>query len=299
MTDCEGLKELTGLIIKRFSGYYYVADESDCLVECKLRGKVKDKAILAGDRVRVSLTEPGKGIIEEVLPRHMEMVRPAIANVDQVLVVMSYDRPAPNSQLLDRLLLMAEYHGLAPTIVFNKCDLLASPIINNMIDLYRNIGYQVVLASTKKNIGKDELVAYLTAHITVIAGPSGVGKSSLLNLMIPGSELKTQEVSEKIGRGRHTTRHAELFRLPGGGWIADTPGFSLLETPDVKKVDLDSYFLEFGDPSEECRFSDCIHSGEKDCGVKQAVETGEIASSRYESYLCFLEEVIQKERCYK
>lgn len=298
MTGFKGLKEPDGLVIKRFSGYYYVENDSG-IFECKLRGKVKDQAILAGDRVRISVTEPGKGIIEEVLPRDMEMVRPAIVNVDQVLVVMSFDRPAPNLQLLDRLLLMTEFHGLTAGLVLNKCDLPASIIIDNIIASYRKIGYQVILTSTREKIGMTDLAAFLADHITVIAGPSGVGKSSILNNMVPGSELKTQEVSRKIGRGRHTTRHAELFRLPGGGWIADTPGFSVLETPPMKREELAGCFIEFDDPASECKFSDCLHSGEIDCGVKSAVETGEISASRYESYLCFLEEVIQKERCYK
>lgn len=298
MTGFAGHKEPDGLVIKRFSGYYYVANDSG-IFECKLRGKVKDQVILAGDRVRISVIEPLKGIIEEVLPRDMEMTRPAIANVDQVLIVMSFDRPAPNLQLLDRLLLMTEYQGLAASIALNKCDLQGGTLIDDIIALYRKIGYQVILTSTREKIGMKDLAAYLAEHITVIAGPSGVGKSSILNLIVPGSESKTQEVSRKIGRGRHTTRHAELFMLPGGGWIADTPGFSVVETPPMKREQLAGYFIEFENHAAECRFSDCLHSGEKDCGVKSAVEAGEIASTRYESYLCFLDEVIQKERCYK
>jgi ribosome biogenesis GTPase len=288
-----------GLVLKRYSGFYYVQDTNEQLLECKLRGKVKKDIILVGDRVRITRTGEGQGIIEEVLPRSVELVRPAIANVNQAVVVMSFDQPTPNLKLLDRLLILIEHLALGAVIVLNKCDLPGNQTVEMIIDYYQRIGYPVIQTSTTIGAGLTELTASMIGKITVIAGPSGVGKTSLLNLLVPGRELKTGEVSHKLGRGKHTTRHVELFPLSSGGWVADTPGFTVVDNPPIKREDLSRLFIEFAGPAEECRFLDCLHSGEVDCGVKDAVKDGLILNSRYQNYLTILEEVIERERCYR
>ncbi len=297
MTGAPETPECQGLVVKRYSGFYYVQSDTRIL-ECKLRGKVKDGAILAGDRVRLTLTSHDSGIIEEVFPRTVELARPNIANVNQVLLVMSFRDPETNLQLLDRLLIMAEDAGLQSVIVLNKCDLQVNETADIVRDYYARIGYPVLLTSSKQNIGIDTLTAAMSGKITVIAGPSGVGKTSLLNLLVPGRKMKTGAISKKLGRGKHTTRHVELFPLPTGGWLADTPGFGVLDLPKMSKLDLRELFPEFDMPSKDCRFADCIHVGEKDCRVKDAVQSGDILKSRYQSYLTCLDEVMEKERCY-
>ncbi|MGE5544643.1 MAG: ribosome small subunit-dependent GTPase A [Bacillota bacterium] len=299
MTDRVRAEKTHGLVLKRYSGFYYVQHPDGELFECKLRGKVKDGVILVGDRVRIQQTGAGQGIIEEVLPREVELIRPAIANVNQVMVVMSFDQPPPNLKLLDRLLIMIEHLNLAAVTVLNKCDLPGDRTVETIREYYPRIGYPVILTSTMISVGVPDLLAAMREKITVFAGPSGVGKTSLLNLLIPGRGLKTGQVSHKLGRGKHTTRHAELFPLPSGGWVADTPGFTVVDNPVIKREELSRLFREFAGPAKDCRFPDCLHSGEVDCGVKDAVEDGTILLSRYQNYRTILTEVIERERCYR
>lgn len=299
MTD-QGLANYTyGLVLKRYSGFYYVQSHNGELIECKLRGKVKDGVILVGDRVRVKPTGEGQGIIEEVLPRAVELIRPAIANVNQVMVVLSFDQPAPNLKLLDRLIILIEHLALSLVIVLNKCDLPDNQMTETIKEYYQRIGYPVILTSTTICKGLPEVLTAMSGRITVITGPSGVGKTSLLNLLVPGRGLKTGQVSRKLGRGKHTTRHVELFPLSSGGWVADTPGFTVVDNPLIKREELSGLFIEFAGAAERCRFIDCLHSGETDCGVKDAVKDGTILTSRYQNYLTILAEVIEKERCYR
>lgn len=290
---------INGLVLKRYSGFYYVQSPDGELFECKLRGKLQDDVILVGDRVQFTPTENGRGIVERVLPRDVHLRRPAIANVNQVLVVMSFDQPEPNLKLLDRLLILVESLNLAAVIVLNKCDLPGNETVATIRDYYHRIGYPVVVTSAANGTGVKELNEVMSGKISVIAGPSGVGKSSLLNLLVPGQELKTGQISRKLGRGRHTTRHVELFPLPSGGWVADTPGFTVVDNPPIKREDLAPLFIEFAEPSGNCRFLDCLHSGEVDCGVKAAVGDGIILASRYQNYLTILGEIIEQERCYR
>lgn len=299
MTDQGKVDYTYGLVLKRYSGFYYIQETNEELLECKLRGKVKNEVILVGDRVGVTRTGENKGIIEEVLPRSVELLRPAIANINQVLVVMSFDRPCPNLKLLDRLLILIEHLGLAAVIVLNKCDLTGNQAVEDINGYYQRIGYPVIPTSTTMNVGLPELSATMSGKITVIAGPSGVGKTSLLNMLVPGRGLKTGQVSSKLGQGKHTTRHVELFPLPAGGWVADTPGFTVVDNPLIKREELSRLFKEFAGPAEECRFINCLHSGEIDCGVKDAVKDGSILASRYQNYLTSLAEVIERERCYR
>lgn len=290
---------LEGVVIRKTSGFYYVQTGEGSTWECRLRGKLKDKVVLTGDRVKMVPLNGDQGIIEEVFPRLNELVRPAIANVQQVLVVMSYDAPAPNLKLLDRLLVLAEERELRAVVVLNKCDLEPHPVAAVIKEKYPAIGYPVCVTSAQKGLGLERLREEMKEKISVLAGPSGVGKSSLLNRLVPGAGLRTQEVSVKIGRGRHTTRHVELFTLPDGGWVADTPGFSHLDIQDIKKEKLARLFPEFSEALSECRFSNCLHVKEEECGVKARLQQGLIMESRYHSYLTFLAEITEKERYYR
>ncbi len=289
--------QLEGLVLKNYSGFYYVQDQNQAIYECKTRGKLKEK-ILTGDRVIITDLGDGTGIMEERLPRVSELYRPKIANVSMVLIVLAYDRPKPDLTLLDRLLFLTQFSGLLPIIVLNKCDLEEDPRIAQIEQYYPHAGYKVVKTSTKKGIGQELLKELIKDQIAVMAGPSGSGKSSLLNSLSGQVPVRTQEVSNKIGRGRHTTRHVELYPLDNGGWLADTPGFSVLEMPQITRQEFTGYFPDFEQYTSDCRFANCIHYKEADCQVKRAVDNGEIAASRYQHYRSMLEEIIENERCY-
>lgn len=286
-----------GVVIRKYSGFYYVQDQAGSTCECKLRGKIKCQ-VLTGDRVGYTALDHGKGVLEEVLPRRNELYRPRIANVDLVMIVMACDKPAPSLMLLDRLLVLARHNHFSPLIVLNKCDLPDSAEADFISEYYPAAGYDLVKTSAQTQNGLDRLRGAVKDRIAVFAGPSGVGKSSLLNAIQEGLDLRTQEVSKKLGRGRHTTRHVELYPIPSGGWIADTPGFSVLDLPVINKHLLWEYFIEFSHYTNECRFSNCLHYKEKECGVRRAVQEEAIAPSRYKNYVAILEEIMKNERCY-
>ena len=286
-----------GLVLKSLSGFHYVQASDGEVYECRLRGKIRAR-VLTGDQVVYTTLENNRGVIEEILPRSTQLYRPPIANVSMLFIVLAYARPRPSLMALDRLLIMAEWHGLESCIVMNKSDLTPEPEAVSIIEYYPQIGYQLLQTSALNGQG-GEVTGVVGNSIAVLAGPSGAGKSSLLNLMLPDVSLEIQEVSRKLGRGRHTTRHVELFSLHEGGWIADTPGFSALELPRMKREELAMHFIEFQEPASGCRFADCLHHQERDCGVKEAVNRGEIASFRYENYVSILGEVIEKERSYQ
>ncbi|MBO8158511.1 ribosome small subunit-dependent GTPase A [Thermosyntropha sp.] len=288
--------EREGVILKKYSGFYYVQQDAK-IYECKLRGKIKEQ-VLTGDKVAISVLDDDRGIIEKVFPRRNELIRPKIANVSLVLIVMCNNKPAPSLNLLDRILFLACYNGIKPYIILNKNDLAPDPKAVLIKNYYPYAGFNFLETSVIKNTGIQELKEIIKGEIAVFAGPSGGGKSSLLNLITDGVEAKTGEVSSKIGRGRHTTRHVELYPLSSGGFIADTPGFSVLNMPDITKNEFPRYFPDFADFAEECRFPNCLHWKEKECGVKEAVKQGAIAEFRYKNYLTMLEEVAKNERCY-
>ncbi|MDD2509734.1 MAG: ribosome small subunit-dependent GTPase A [Syntrophomonas sp.] len=291
--------KVEGLVLKRYSGFYYVQDEQYQIYECKLRGKIK-VAVLTGDRVGFTPLEAGKGILESILPRKNELYRPRIANVNLLLIIMACKQPAPSLILLDKLLLMASFYRLTPQILLNKSDLPPDSKSVFIEDYYPRICLPPIKTSAKEKTGIDLLRKVIEKKIAVFAGPSGAGKSSLLNTLIDGVSVKTQELSKKVARGKHTTRHVELYPLRSGGWIADTPGFSLIETPAaIKSSELSGHFSELGSVAGGCRFNDCLHRGEKHCAVKEAVNEGLIAPSRYKNYLYILEEILAKERSYK
>lgn len=286
-----------GIVVKIHSNYYYVVREN-VVIECFLRGKFKKQKIqpMVGDLVSFSLTGEKSGVIEKILPRESELRRPPVANLNQVVIVFSLTNPDPNWLLFDRFLVLAEHARLEVLICFNKVDLLEQDrwLKDNQADLYEKIGYQVLYCSTKKNIGIEELRAFLKDKISVFAGPSGVGKSALLNTIQPGLKLKTGELSEKIQRGKHTTRHVELIKLEFGGLVVDAPGFSYLVLEEIEKEELASLFPEIEEASSDCRYNPCFHWKESNCGVKRQVEAGIISERRYQHYLKFLAEITDK-----
>ncbi len=290
--------QLNGIIIKKIAGFYYVQHEDGSIYESKLRGKVKQQ-VLTGDRVVITVVDNNRGIMERVLPRDNELYRPKIANVTAVIIVLAYDRPAPSSILLDRLLFLSDYNHLQPIIVLNKCDTPENEKAKLIKSYYPGAGFIFILSSAKTGCGIQEIRNAVQGHVAVMAGPSGAGKSTLLNTLSEGLNIRTQEVSSKIGRGKHTTRHVELFPLPSGGFIADTPGFSVIDTPDISRREVARHFPDFAQYAELCEFGDCLHYKERNCGVKKARDEGRIAGFRYNNYVTILEEVISSERCYK
>lgn len=293
---------INGKIIKGIGGFYYVDTEKG-LYECRARGIFRKNKItpLVGDRVSISVVdeENKKGVVEEIEKRDTELVRPPIANVDKALIVFAIKNPAPNLSLLDRFIVLAEKENLEIVIVFTKVDLDADgELLEELKSIYEVSGYKVIPVSNKLKLNIDKIKEELKENTVVFAGPSGVGKSSLLNEVDKNFELKTGEVSDKIKRGKHTTRHAELLKLECGGTVADTPGFSSLTLDDIDESELKEYFIEF-DKYDDCRFgSRCIHENEPSCAVKEAVENGEISKKRYESYIQLLNEIRSGKRRY-
>ena len=287
-----------GVILKGVGGFYSVLiDGEDEVVVCRLRGRLRlgERRVLPGDRVEVSLEDGEEGVVEEILPRHSEMIRPPVANVDQVVVVQSVAQPDPSPTLIDRLVVLAEDSHLGVILVFNKVDEGLTDEARRLVDIYWSIGYPVLLTSAKSKEGVEELTDALVGKISMLAGLSGVGKSSVINAILPGANLTTGSVSERLGRGRHTTRHVELLPLPKGGLLADTPGFSQLQLPEMERARLQELFIEFGKYAPQCRFSGCLHYKEPDCAVQEAVAQHHIAESRYANYVTLLEELIEYE----
>ncbi|MBR8663846.1 ribosome small subunit-dependent GTPase A [Bacillus paralicheniformis] len=284
-----------GKIIKALSGFYYVLD-GDQIIQCRGRGVFRKNKItpLVGDDVVYQADNDKEGYILEIKDRFNELVRPPISNVDQAVLVFSAKEPTFSTSLLDRFLVLVEAGGIRPIICITKMDLVDDDALKERIhqyaDDYRNIGYSVYMTSMKNGSGIEDIVSHFQDKITVFAGQSGVGKSSLLNAISPELELKTAGISAHLGRGKHTTRHVELIDI-NGGLVADTPGFSSLEFAGIEAEDLGSAFLEISDKSAECKFRGCLHMKEPNCAVKRAVENGEIAQYRYDHYVEFLTEI--------
>ena len=292
---------LDGKIIKGIGGFYYVDTEFG-VYECRARGIFrKDKITpLVGDRVKISIVdeESKKGVVEEIDKRDTELVRPPISNVDKAIIVFAITNPKPNLSLLDRFIVLAEKENLEIVIVFTKQDLDEDNTLVDLKSIYELSGYKVIPVSTKTKLNIDKIKEELKDNVVVFAGPSGVGKSSLLNEIDSEFKLQTGEVSDKIKRGKHTTRHAELLKLECGGMVADTPGFSSLNLDDIEDTELKNYFIEF-DEFDDCRFGyRCVHENEPSCSVKEAVENGKIHKKRYDSYIQLLNEIRQGKRRY-
>ena len=283
---------MTGIITKALSGFYYVACDGEIL-ECKARGSFRKSGVspLVGDRVEFEKTGDKSGIIDIILPRKNSISRPPVANIDKLFIVSSYSSPAPNTFLIDKMTVIAKYNNITPVIVFNKSDM---GDFSTWKGLYEKAGFNTYVISAQDGEGIDSLKAELKDCVSAFTGNSGVGKSSILNCIFGEGIIATGEVSEKLGRGRHTTRHTELYELPFGGFVADTPGFSSLDidTMDYElKERLPELFGEFEDYIDSCRFSSCTHTKENGCAVTEAVKNGEITESRHKSYVQLFEEL--------
>ena len=291
---------MLGKIIKGIAGFYYVQAEDGNTYACRAKGIFRSQNIkpLVGDRVEIQiLDETAKeGSVTRILARTNMLIRPAVANIDQALVVFAVQDPEPNCNLLDRFLISMEYQHIPVHICFNKMDLTCSDLPQQLRNTYEKAGYRVFFLSTRTGDGIDAIRGLLHKKTTVLAGPSGVGKSSLINLLYPQAEMETGAVSEKIRRGKHTTRHSEFFCLEPGTYLFDTPGFSSVYLPDCPPEQLKDFYPEFRPYEEQCRFLGCVHMGERDCGVKDAVRRGDIAAGRYENYRLFYGEQKEKRR---
>ena len=271
-----------GRIVRALSGFYTV----DCAgerIECRARGVMRNQGItpLVGDEVTLSVGE-GLAAVEEILPRRNALLRPPVANIDKLYLLSAFADPAPSPLLLDTQTAVCERAGITPVIVFNKCD---EGDFSAIAAAYRTTGYEIFVISCKTGEGIDALRESIPEGICAFTGNSGVGKSTLLNLLVPGLALPTGEVSAKLGRGRHTTRHVELYDMGGGRLLADTPGFSSLSCDPVPKEEVAALFPEFRDHLGDCRFTTCSHICEPGCGILAALAAGEIAPPRHASYV--------------
>lgn len=291
---------MQGKIIKGIGGFYYIYVEHYGVYECKAKGVFRNRKIkpLVGDNVEIDVLDEAdkKGNIREILPRKNELIRPAVANIDQTLVFFAAAQPEPNLGLLDRFLLQMEYKHIPTIIGFNKCDLIDRQKQDELRSIYEASGYPMVFVSVREEMDLEAVRQLLKGKTTALAGPSGVGKSSLMNWLLPEADMETGAVSEKIKRGRHTTRHSELFHLGEETYLFDTPGFSSLYLNDFTDETLKNYFPEFGEYEHECRFIGCNHVNEPDCGVKTALANGEISPIRYEHYLQMYRELKEQRR---
>lgn len=287
---------MTGLITKGIGGFYYVLTDEG-MIEAKGRGIFKKDGITlaVGDMVELEKTEEGKGVITGIRPRKNKFIRPPIVNVDTFIVVFAPVRPRPNYMLIDKFLIMAERNGIEPILCLNKCDLASAEEIRSICELYEKV-YPILTVSCETGEGLADLQALVAGKKAALAGPSGVGKSTILNHLHPAANMQTGEVSEKTSRGKHTTRHVEIFQMEGGGMIYDTPGFTSFEILDAEEEDLADFYPEMERLKGKCRYDNCRHLSEPDCAVRRAVEESMIHPKRYASYVANLKEIRNRKR---
>lgn len=291
---------MRGKLIKAIAGFFYISSEDGKVYACKAKGIFrKDKVTpLVGDDVEFEIIDPDskEGNLVRILPRRNELIRPAVANVDQALVVFAAAKPDPNLNLLDRFLVMMQKQDIHTVICFNKSDIVSDDELYKLCSAYQKCGHEIIPASVREQDNIDRIREVLRGRTTVLAGPSGVGKSSLMNLLAPDAGMETGELSAKIDRGKQTTRHTELIRLEKDTYLFDTPGFTSLYITDMDKDMLKSFFVEFDDYSDKCRFISCNHLSEPDCAVKKALQAGEISSVRYDNYVLLYNELEKQAR---
>lgn len=291
---------MQGKIVKGIAGFYYVHVPEQGIYECKAKGifRKDNQKPLVGDDVEIQILDETEklGNIERLLPRKSEIIRPAVANIDQALVIFAIVKPQPNFNLLDRFLIMMQQQDIPCIICFNKADLDAENAGVDYEAVYRACGFETLCVSAKENQGVDELRKILAGKTTTVAGPSGVGKSSLINCLQSDIVMETGAISQKIERGKHTTRHSEIIPLKDNTYILDTPGFSSLGLFDMEKEDLAQYYPEFAEFEQYCRFGGCAHISEPVCGVKDALAEGKISPVRYENYKLLYEELKNKKK---
>lgn len=291
---------MQGKIIKGIAGFYYVYVEGHGTYECKAKGIFRKDHVkpLVGDDVVMDVLDESEmlGNISEILPRRSALIRPAVANVDQALIIFAIVKPNPNFNLLDRFLIRMERQNLPTVICFNKQDIASAQEKEVLRQSYETCGYHVLFISALENEGLEQVRDLLSGKTTTVAGPSGVGKSSLINKLSPKANMETGEISAKIERGKHTTRHSEIIALGEETYIVDTPGFTSLDISEITKEELGQYYPEFVQYEPYCKFSGCAHISEPSCGVKQAVAVGKISTVRYENYKILYQELKDKRR---
>lgn len=282
-----------GTIVKGIAGFYYIKTDKE-IIECKARGKFRHNELspMVGDRVDITV-KGGKGVIDSIHERRNELKRPFVANVTQALVVFAMKNPEVNEDLLNKFLINCEFNNLKVIVCFNKLDLIPQEEENYIIEMIKSAGYETLFLKAKEGYGIDNIKEKLQGNVTVLCGPSGVGKSTILNSIVGRELMETGEISEKLRRGKHTTRHSELIDL-GNGFLVDTPGFSSLDIDFISKEELQNCFPEFYDYIGSCRFTGCLHHKEPNCAIKHAVEEGTINKKRYEFYIKILEEILSK-----
>lgn len=291
---------MQGKIIKGIGGFYYVYVEGKGLYECKAKGIFRNQKLkpMVGDNVEIDVLDEDKklGNMVDILQRNNVLIRPAVANVDQAMILFAIASPAPNLNLLDRFLIIMNRQQVKTIICFNKIDLVDEEELARLREIYEHCGCQVEFISTYSGEGVDRVQSLLEGKTTVLAGPSGVGKSSTINVIKKEDYMETGAISEKIQRGKHTTRHSEIIHLWDNTYVMDTPGFSTLYIDEIEKDELGAYFTEFSEYEPFCKFAGCSHIHEPQCMVKQALEDGKISTIRYESYKQLYEELGNKRR---
>ena len=291
---------MQGKIIKGIAGFYYVYVESEGLFCCKAKGvfRNQNQKPLVGDLVDIEVIDPEEktGTVSRILPRTNQLLRPEVANIDQALVIFAAAKPMPNFHLLDRFLVMMEKRHIPVVICLNKRDLVTDKELEEMKKPYILAGYPVISSDTYSSSGVEEIESVLNGKTSALAGPSGVGKSSILNCFVPDANMETGDISKKLKRGKHTTRHSDLFLVNEHTFLMDTPGFTSLMVDAVTKEELPRYYREFSTYEPYCRFQGCMHQSEPECGVKEAVERGEISPLRYENYCQMLMEIKEQKR---
>jgi ribosome biogenesis GTPase len=291
---------MKGKIVKGIAGFYYVYAEETGITECKAKGVFRNRRMtpFVGDDVEFEITDEEKrlGNITDIYERENYLLRPSVSNVSQAVIMFAAAKPEPALNLLDRLLVHMALRDVKTVIIFNKCDLITPERRQELLDIYKDSGSEVLFISAKQGIGIEELKRRIEGRTSVLCGPSGVGKSTLMNLLVPEAFMETGDISEKIDRGKHTTRHSELFSAGNNTYIMDTPGFSSLNVTGIGEDELKDYYSEFAEFAPLCRFGDCVHLNETGCAVKEAVADGRISGVRYENYKQIFYEIKEARR---